>query len=188
MSDDDALRRLNALTQAEAEAAFAQCCAATAWSREMTRRRPYSDRAELLETADRAWQELGPDAWRDAFRGHPRLGEKGVATVSSTADGSSAQEQAGASTQGQAGAWSGQEQAGVQHAGEAVRAALIEAQHAYEARFGHIFLICATGRSATEMLDALRARMLNDADTELRVAADEQRMITRLRLERLLAQ
>ena len=111
--------------------------------------------------ADREWDALGPEAWLEAFRAHPRVGER-------TAEGWSAREQASAAT------------APVQ-----VLNALEEGNRRYEERFGHVFLINATGRTAQEMLDALRERLGNDRETELRVAAGEQRAITRLRLEKL---
>jgi OHCU decarboxylase len=165
-----ALERLNALPRADAAAAFRQCCAAPAWVDAMVAGRPYDSVDALLDTADRIWQQLGPPAWRDAFAGHPRIGE----TKPAAAAGATAQQ------------WSAQEQAGVRHADADIATELAGAQRAYEARFGHIFLICATGLSAGEMLDALRTRLGNDADTELRVAAEEQRRITRLRLEKML--
>jgi OHCU decarboxylase len=166
-----ALARLNALPRAEATAAFAQCCAAPAWAAAMAALRPYPDAGALLDTADRVWNELGPDAWRDAFAGHPRIGER----------------KAEAPTTNLAQRWSAQEQAGMRHADADAQAQLVAAQREYEARFGHIFLICATGRTASEMLDELRRRLRNDADTELHIAAAEQHRITRLRLEKLLS-
>jgi OHCU decarboxylase len=167
----DALALLNALPREEARAAFLQCCAVQSWAAAMAAQRPYRDPASLLDTADSVWRELGPGAWREAFAGHPRIGERS----------------APAPVTGAARRWSEQEQAGMQHADADVHARLAAAQRTYEERFGHIFLICATGRSAAEMLDELRRRMGNDAETELRVAAGEQRRITRLRLEKLLA-
>ena len=137
----------------------------------MAAQRPYRNPDVLYEAADRIWRDLGPDAWREAFDGHPRIGEKETAASQTATEAR----------------WSAQEQAAAQQADPGVSAELAAAQRAYEARFGHIFLICATGLSAPEMLGALRVRMRNDPQTELRVAAEEQRKITRLRLEKLLS-
>lgn len=169
-AEQAALDRLNALPSGEAVAAFTQCCAARAWASAMAAQRPYRNAHALFETADRIWQDLGPDAWREAFDGHPRIGERKSAAVQTATEER----------------WSAQEQAGAQHADAVVSAELAAAQRAYEARFGHIFLICATGLSALDMLAALRTRMRHDPQTELRVAAEEQQKITRLRLEKLL--
>jgi OHCU decarboxylase len=166
----DGLGRLNALPYDDAVAAFMQCCAARAWAHRMAGGRPYGSVSELFALADRAWDELGPSTWREAFAGHPRLG----------------QEKADSVPGGSAPRWSAEEQAGVQRAAADVRTELAEAQREYEDRFGHIFLICATGLGADEILVALRERMRNDAETELRVAAGEQARITRLRLQKLL--
>jgi OHCU decarboxylase len=124
--------------------------------------RPFASRAALENAADLTWGALPPAGWRAAFAAHPRIGEK-------TAPG-----------------WSREEQSGAAAAGDATRARLAEAQRAYEARFGHLFLVCATGRGAEELLALLERRLSNTADLELRVAADEQRKITRLRLGKLL--
>jgi OHCU decarboxylase len=164
------VERLNALPDDDAVAAFLQCCASQAWARTMAALRPYRDADALFAAGDRVWHELGPDAWREAFHGHPRIGERAAATP----------------TDPTGERWSAEEQAGMSHADDALRAQLATVQRAYEARFGHIFLICATGRTAADMLAALHGRLGNDPDTELRIAAEEQRKITRLRLEKLL--
>lgn len=167
---DRAIERLNALPYGEAVDTFAQCCAAAAWAHAMAGLRPYADTSALLDTADRVWSESGETAWREAFAGHPRIGEREAAAP------------AGATAQH----WSEQEQARVLAADADVRAELAAAQREYEKRFGHVFLICATGMSAPDILAALRRRLGNDRATELRTAAEEQRRITRLRLEKLL--
>jgi allantoicase len=156
------LERLNALPPDEAEAELLRCCGSPAWARRMAEVRPFASRAALENAADLTWGALPPAGWRAAFAAHPRIGEK-------TAPG-----------------WSREEQSGAAAAGDATRARLAEAQRAYEARFGHLFLVCATGRGAEELLALLERRLSNTADLELRVAADEQRKITRLRLGKLL--
>jgi OHCU decarboxylase len=156
--------KLNALPPAEAEAAFLACCGSQVWARHMTDGRPYADTAELLETADRIWWSLEPADWQEAFAAHPRIGERKVMG------------------EGRFHRWSEQEQAGAASSEAAVLAELAEANRIYDERFGHIFIVCATGKSAGEMLGLLRSRLDNDPDTELCVAAEEQRKITRLRL------
>ena len=157
------------LPAARAAELLRPCCGASRWVAEMVARRPFGTLDELLAGADEVWWSLGPDDWREAFAHHPRIGER-TAAVTQDARGA---------------AWSAGEQAGVAAASGDARAALAEANREYEARFGHIYLVCATGRGAEELLAAARARLANDAESELRVAAEEQRRITRLRLEKL---
>ena len=164
------INSLNVLPPAEAEAAFLACCGSRAWARWMESRRPYADAADLLETADRVWESLAPADWREAFAAHPRIGE-------TRKDGEERFRR-----------WSAAEQSGATGADAAVRAELAEANRLYDQRFGHIFIVCASGKTAEEMLALLRQRLGNDADTELRIAAEEQRKITRLRLEKLAAE
>lgn len=166
------LARLNALPADQAERELLTCCGSRAWARRMADARPFSDTAALFDTADAAWWGLAEADWLEAFRSHPRIGEK----------------KAEAGQTGREKAWSAGEQSGMDAAADAARAALAEGNRAYEARFGHIYIVCATGRTADEMLSILRARLDNDAQTEIRVAAEEQRRITRIRLEKLLTQ
>jgi 2-oxo-4-hydroxy-4-carboxy-5-ureidoimidazoline decarboxylase len=164
------LAALNAAPLADATAAFERCCGARAWVDAMLASRPFADRAALHAAAERAWDDAGPEGWREAFAHHPRIGEL------------AALRERFASTAG----WAGREQAGAAAADDATLEAFAGANRDYEARFGHIFIVCATGRSAAEMLALLHARMANDPGTELRVAAGEQLAITRLRLDKLL--
>lgn len=166
-TESNGIDQLNALPAADAEAAFLACCGSRVWARRMTEGRPYRDAGHLFETADRIWWELGREDWREAFAAHPRIGEK----------------KAG---EDRSGRWSAQEQAGAMSAEAAVLAELAEANRIYAERFGHIFIVCATGKSAGEMLGLLRARLDNDPETEVCVAAEEQGKITRLRLEKWL--
>jgi len=166
-----ATARLNALPAEEAERELRACCGSLAWARRMAAARPFPDEAALFETADAIWRALDEADWREAFRSHPKIGER-------TAE---------AGQSGRERAWSAGEQAGIGDAEDATRRALAEGNAAYEARFGYIYIVCATGKSAEEMLDILRARLRNDPGTEIRVAAEEQRRITRIRLEKLLA-
>ncbi|HEX8906245.1 MAG TPA: 2-oxo-4-hydroxy-4-carboxy-5-ureidoimidazoline decarboxylase [Longimicrobiaceae bacterium] len=165
------LAELNALPEDEAFAAFLTCCGSTRWAGEMAARRPFRSQADVHDTAGDVWDELGPEDWDEAFAAHPRIGERKAAPAQSA----------------QAAAWSAQEQSGAASAGQDVAAALAEGNREYEERFGRIYIVCATGKTAEEMLAILRARLANDPETELRAAAGEQAKITRLRLEKLLA-
>jgi allantoicase len=164
------LRQLNAMDDQEIRAALADFCAAPAWIDRMTALRPYDTPAAVLAAADGAADAVGPDDWREAFRHHPRIGERAAERPQSHA----------------AQALSDGEQAASRRASAAELAALAEGNRAYQDRFGHVFIVSAAGRTAAEMVAILRDRLNNDPDTELRVAAGEQRRITRLRLERLL--
>jgi len=157
---------LNSLPVAAARAALGRCCGARHWVDAMLAARPFGSDAELLATAERVWWGLGRADWLEAFAAHPRIGGRGG--------------RGGPTTD-----WARREQAGADGAAEATLAALAQGNRAYEARFGHVFLISATGRTADEMLGALRGRLTNDPATELRVAAEEQAKITRLRLDKL---
>ena len=154
---------LNGLAGIAARAALTRCCTSRRWVDAMLAARPFGSDAALFQAAERAWWALGKDDWLEAFGAHPRIGERGID------------------------AWARHEQAGMNRAREEMRAALALGNREYEARFGHVFLICATGQSATDMLGALRARLGNDPAAELRIAAGEQAKITRLRLEKLAA-
>ena len=132
---------------------------------------PSTSRDAVLTAADSVWSELGPEDWREAFSHHPRIGERTRAARQGT----------------QAETWSADEQRDVSAADASVRAQLDEVNRAYEAHFGFIYIVCASGRSAEELLALAYERMHHDLDTELRVAAEEQRRITRLRLEKLLS-
>jgi len=161
---------LNALEPHEAADAFARCFGARRWVERMVSARPFASREALLAAADRAADALDRDDWLEAFSHHPRIG--GVDALRAKF----------ASTR----TWSANEQAGAAEADDAVLRALADGNDAYDRRFGHIFIVCATGKSAAEMLAILRSRIGNDAATELAVAASEQRKIARLRLEKLL--
>jgi 2-oxo-4-hydroxy-4-carboxy-5-ureidoimidazoline decarboxylase len=157
---------VDALPAHEAAVLFASCCGSTAWVQGMVARRPFQTLTVLLREAEDLWWSLSPDDWREAFDHHPRIGEQRAAVSQSA----------------QASTWSAGEQRGVADAATNVREALVDGNREYERRFGHIYLVCATGKSAEEMLALLRERLGNDPATELRVAAGEQARITRLRL------
>jgi allantoicase len=166
----EGLRHLNALLPRQAKAAFLDCCGSPAWAREMNERRPFATAGELFAAADTLWQAGGRDEWLTAFRSHPEIGERKA--------------EEGQSSIGNA--WSAAEQAGTHVAAAGTRERLAAANRDYRERFGHIFIVCATGRSAEEMLALCEQRLANPPERELEVAAEEQRKITRLRLEKLL--
>jgi OHCU decarboxylase len=160
------LEWFNQLSDEEAASELLAVCHSRRWAKEVAAGRPYGDLAALQRAADEVWLGLGPEDWLEAFAAHPRIGEGGGASAD----------------------WSRQEQAGVGGAGPEVQDRLARGNAEYEARFGYVFLISAAGRDAEEILAALTERLGNDPATELRVAADEHRRITRLRLERLMAE
>jgi allantoicase len=162
---DAGLDTLNRLDADEARAAFLRCCGARGWAESMVAHRPFEDAAALVRTGERIWWSLGEQAWQEAFAAHPRIGEAPKA---------------------EHGAWAGGEQAGAADASTGVQAALAAANVAYAEQFGFIYIVCASGRSADELLADLQARLANDRATEVRIAAEEQAKITRLRLRKLL--
>ncbi|GAB1693154.1 2-oxo-4-hydroxy-4-carboxy-5-ureidoimidazoline decarboxylase [Krasilnikovia sp. M28-CT-15] len=157
----------NSLPAQDLEARLAACCAAPDWGVALAAGRPYPDRIRLLAAADAASAAL---TWDDVLKGlsaHPRIGERAV----------------GDSREAQ---WSRREQSAAATEDEATRAALVEANRAYEERFGHVFLISASGKSPEEILAAARQRLANDPTTERAIVADELRKIAQSRLWRLL--
>ena len=165
------LHRLNQLSANDAEAEFLKCCGSTRWARAMTEARPFEALDDVLARADRIWWSLSEADWLEAFRAHPKIGEKKAATAQSA----------------EAQKWSAQEQSGVAQAAASTISELAERNREYEDRFGFIFIVCASGKSSEEMLAILNNRLENDPQTELSVAGQEQQKITRLRLEKLLS-
>lgn len=161
---------LNQLPASEAERALLQCCGSKRWAKEMAQARPYQNLETLIARANEIWWSLPPEDWLEAFRSHPKIGEKKAAAPVS--DRSSQ--------------WSGQEQAGMNSASGETVDTLAALNSAYEQKFGFIFIICATGKSSEEMLSALRQRLANDRAAELPIAAAEQSKITELRLKKLI--
>jgi 2-oxo-4-hydroxy-4-carboxy-5-ureidoimidazoline decarboxylase len=167
MTGDPGLDGLNALPAADARARLAAVCASPAWVDAVVAARPYGDRGALRDTADRTLAGLDWTELRAALDAHPRIGQRPAGDDREAA-------------------WSRREQAGMAAAPDAVRAELAEANRAYEERFGHVFLIFATGRTDREMLAAARERLTNDDDTERAVVRGELARIVALRLARLL--
>lgn len=161
---------LNALDSEAAKAAFLLCCGSEAWAESMVASRPFADDVALMLRADEVWWTSPESEWLAAFSHHPRIGE----------DPERLRRRFGATAE-----WAGGEQAGIDGSSEETLVSLLDGNVAYEARFGHVFLICATGLSADQMLGALRRRHSHDPARERLVAAGEQAKITRLRLQKL---
>jgi hydroxyisourate hydrolase len=167
------LRDLNSLDHEAASRTFLRCCGSTRWAAQMAAARPFADVEALSASANEIWLALSEADWLEAFAAHPRIGAGGAGTAG------------GADASGAA-AWSDHEQAGVAGAAEQTRRRLEEANRDYEARFGYIFIVCATGKTGDEMLALLERRLRHRPGDELRIAAEEQRTITQLRLKKLL--
>jgi OHCU decarboxylase len=155
------VERLDALPPDAAERELLACCGSREWARQMALARPFREPAVLYQAADRIWRSLSESDWREALAAHRRIGDV-------AASGDAAEEQSGALS-----------------APASIRESLARSNAEYEARFGHMFVVCASGRSGEEMLALCRDRLHNDPKAELRLAAQEQRKIMRLRLERL---
>ena len=162
----------NALPDDHAAEALTSCCGAHRWVAAMLTRRPFESVEGMIDAANETWRATAERDWREAFDHHPRIGE----SRSAVAQGH------------RAATWSAGEQARAAAADDAVKRQLAEVNTAYESRFGHIYIVCAAGRSADELLAIVRSRLDNDPATELRVAAEEQRKITELRLRKLFSE
>jgi len=164
----EVLARWNGLPLEEAAREILPCCGSRTWAASMASKRPIQDEASLVATSDTIWRSLGESDWLEAFRSHPRIAEtraeKDVAASSA--------------------AWSAQEQQKAATADEAVKMALKWGNREYEQKFGRIFIVCATGKSASEILEILRHRLHNDEATELQLAAEEQRQVMHIRLRK----
>ncbi len=157
-----ALGAFNASPAQDAEQAALSCCASRAFARAIAAGRPYRDAAALLAAIDAVFEALSWDDIAESMNGHPRIGDRASSPASAA------------------------EQSGAAAASDEVRRGLADGNVAYEKRFGHIFLICASGLSGQEMLVSLRARLGNDQDAERSVVRAELLKITRLRMTRLL--
>jgi OHCU decarboxylase len=164
------LTGLNGLPSSEATNEFSKCCGSRGWARSMTESRPFETMEQLNARASEIWWSLDRNDWLEAFRSHPKIGGSKAAQKGSE----------------QARAWSGEEQSGVKNASEQVLDELASLNKQYEEKFGFIFIVCASGKSSDQMLAILKSRLINDAETEMRIAASEQEKITEIRLRKLL--
>jgi len=166
-----ALAEWNRAVAEDALEAMIACCGARRWASAMVDRRPFASIVDLSEAADLAWNEMQEVDWLEAFACHPRIGERKAVHASA-----------------QSVAWSRQEQASAASASERILSELAEGNVLYAERFGFTYIVCATGKSAEEMLAILQRRLTNDRDTELREAAEQQRQILQIRLGKWLMQ
>jgi len=173
------LARWNRLPIDEAMRAILPCCGSKAWLRGMAARRPLADESALLTASNETWRSLTPSDWMEAFLSHPRIGESHPSSLRP-------QSPPVLSLLDQSVEWAAQEQRDVAEADAAVKIALAGANREYERRFNRIFIVCATGKSALEILGILRRRLKNDEQTELHEAAEQQRQITEIRLRKWL--
>jgi len=160
------------MSERQASELLSDCCGASRWVSGMLARRPFGSRSVVLSTADEIWRSLESGDWLEAFSHHPRIGERKSAAPQSD----------------RGSAWAAGEQSGVNRAHDDVLTDLAAANREYEQRFGYTYIVFATGKSAEEMLALARERLRNDPDVEIRAAGEEQRKITRLRLNKLLGE
>lgn len=172
--------RINAAPAGEARAQLRICCGSSRWVERMMAHVPFASRDAARAAARDEWFALSAIDWREAFAHHPKIGEQRPASPPVAPDFSPASPASPAFSA--SAALSAREQAGVGQAANDIKHALAEGNRMYEARFGYIFIVCAAGKSAEEILAILRERMTNDPGTELRVAAEEHAKICDLRL------
>jgi len=160
----------NSLDKTALTDALTKCCGSTRWVTELCRRHPFKDEKTLFEKARKTWFErCGREDWLEAFAHHPKIGD-----VDSLAKKYAVTKD-----------WAGKEQSGVRSASTATLQALASGNEAYEQKFGYIFIVCATGKSAAEMLELLTQRLGNEPENELRTAMQEQHKITEIRLRKI---
>lgn len=164
------LNELNQLTREQAVDHLLKCCGSKKWAEQMADTRPFISLDEVYLNAESIWWDLKPKDWLEAFSQHPKIGDPETLRAKF------------ADTE----KWAGGEQKGVQQASEEVLMGLAAGNDQYEQKFGYIFIVCATGKSADEMLETLEDRIQNDPDDEIKIAAKEQSKITKIRLEKLL--
>ena len=164
------LHELNILSQPQLREELLKCCGSSTWVKMMMAYFPADDMESLLEEAEEIWYECSGDDWKEAFANHPKIGdvESLAKKFASTAQ------------------WASGEQSGVNAASREIIEALAEENRLYEEKFGYIFIVCATGKSAEEMLGILQSRLPNTPEDEIEIAAEEQNKITKLRIEKLL--
>ena len=165
------LEAWNQADEATALEAMIACCGARRWAEQMVTLRPIGSVAELSVAADRVWSTVGEADWLGAFACHPRIGDRKAAHASA-----------------KSAAWSRQEQSSAAGADDRMIVELAEGNARYEERFGFTYIVCATGKSAEEMLAILKQRLDSDRETELRESAEQQRQIMQIRLGKWLVE
>lgn len=165
------LAALNKVSQPQLREELLNCCGSSTWAKMMMTYFPEDSMEELLEKAEELWSECSEDDWKEAFSHHPKIGDVESLTKKFAATAH----------------WASGEQMGVSTASKETIDALAEGNRLYEEKFGYIFIVCATGKSADEMLTLLKKRLNNKPEDEIKIAAAEQNKITKLRLQKLLA-
>ncbi|MCC6601113.1 MAG: 2-oxo-4-hydroxy-4-carboxy-5-ureidoimidazoline decarboxylase [Crocinitomicaceae bacterium] len=165
------IEEINSLSVDAAKQALNKCCVSSVWTNEMVAARPFQSAEDMLTKASEIWAGCGEGDWLEAFTGHPKIGD-----VESLSKKYSHTKE-----------WAGNEQGGMNNASMEVIQRLADGNKVYEEKFGFIFIVCATGKSAEEMLVLLEERLTNERSVELKIAAKEQEKITIIRLEKLLA-
>ena len=162
---------LNKLTPSQLKEQLTKCCGSSAWVNKMASQFPLRDEQELFQKADEFWNSLAEQDWLEAFEHHPKIGDINSLKekFANTAN------------------WASGEQASVQQASQQTLEQLAEGNKQYQEKFGYIFIVCATGKSADEMLQILQSRLPNNAAIEIKIAAAEQAKITKIRLDKLLS-
>jgi len=163
------LHDLNTLPKQQLKEELLKCCGSSAWVNKMLPFFPADDLVELLEDAEEQWYQCNEDDWKEAFAHHPKIG-----------DINSLKKMFASTAQ-----WASGEQSGVSEASQRTLESLAKGNDDYEKKFGYIFIVCATGKTADKMLALLEARLKNNPAEEIEIAADEQNKITKLRLEKL---
>lgn len=164
------LHELNTISQPQLKEELQKCCGSSTWVKMLMAYFPADDLTKLLEQAEEIWYECGEDDWKEAFTHHPQIGDIDSLTEKFAATAN----------------WAAGEQAAVSTATKQTIEALVKGNKLYEEKFGYIFIVCATGKSAEEMLDILQSRFKNKPEEEIKIAVEEQNKITKLRLQRLL--
>lgn len=163
-------QKLNELSNEEAAALFSKCCGARKWISGMTGARPFETDRNIIESAEKIWSGLDESDWLEAFKHHPKIGD-----INSLREKYSSTKQLAEN-----------EQSGVNNASNEVLEELAKLNDEYEKKFGYIFIVCATGKTADEMLSIIKSRISNEPQAEIKIAMEEQNKITKLRLEKLL--
>lgn len=161
------LQEFNSLSKKEAFENLFRCCGSTHWANEVMENFPFTSIEELKSVSDQIWMQCDKKDWLEAFSHHPKIGERPGEKHQSTSS------------------WAGKEQSGMQSADEQTKSELARLNAEYEDTFGYIYIVCATGKSADELLSILKVRLNNDASIELQIAATEQNKITHLRIDKL---
>jgi 2-oxo-4-hydroxy-4-carboxy-5-ureidoimidazoline decarboxylase len=164
------LHELNILPRQRLVEELTKCCGSSAWVNKMLPFFPADDLVELLEDAEEQWYLCSEQDWKEAFAHHPKIGDVESLRKKFTATAQ----------------WASEEQGGINTASAQTMESLVKGNQEYEKKFGYIFIICATGKSAEEMLAILQTRLQNNPEVEIEIAAEEQNKITQLRLEKLL--